>query len=182
MLQEDRERFGPTPADLKDGRRVTLRLLDPADAEALGEFFESVPREDCRFYSPYKLTRLKAAERAADSLHACSILLVAEDEGRRIVGIATCDWKDAHSPSGGFGLCVRRGFQGVGLGGRLMARLLEIAAQVGPPVVTLTVQLANPRAVALYRKMGFRVVREQVRGAVDEFPPEPEFLMQRRMR
>jgi ribosomal protein S18 acetylase RimI-like enzyme len=42
----------------------------------------------------------------------------------------------------------------------------------------LTVQKANPRGMALYQKMGFGVVREQVRPS----DGEPEFYMERRFR
>ncbi|MDF1514754.1 MAG: hypothetical protein P1S60_13175 [Anaerolineae bacterium] len=45
----------------------------------------------------------------------------------------------------------------------------------------MTVQKANPRAraVALYRKTGFQIIREQMRGQMEEFPPEPEYYMER---
>ena len=48
--------------------------------------------------------------------------------------------------------------------------------------MSLTVQKANPRAVALYQKMGFEIVREQMRNQVEEFPPEPEYYMERKVR
>jgi ribosomal protein S18 acetylase RimI-like enzyme len=57
-------------------------------------------------------------------------------------------------------------------------RLLEAARIHGPPVMSLTVQKANKRAVALYRKTGFRIVREQQR-ATDG---EPEYCMELNVR
>ena len=60
-----------------------------------------------------------------------------------------------------------------------MRRLLEIAQTVGPLVISLTVQKANPRAIRLYRTMGFRLVREQTRPASNWFPAEPEYYMER---
>jgi len=84
-----------------------------------------------------------------------------------------------------FGICIGRDLQGRGVGRALMVRLAEVAESVGPPVMQLTVQLANARAVALYRSMGFRVVREQMRANDDAgygFPPEPEYLMERETR
>jgi len=64
-----------------------------------------------------------------------------------------------------------------------MARLLEIAQQVGPPVMGLTVQLANERALRLYRGMGFEVVREQMSdSSAYGFDPEPEYYMERLVR
>jgi len=81
-----------------------------------------------------------------------------------------------------FGICLREAYRGAGLGQALIARLLEIARAVGPPVMALTVQLANPRAVALYQKMGFRIVREQMREAIGDFVAEPEYAMEQVVR
>jgi ribosomal protein S18 acetylase RimI-like enzyme len=50
--------------------------------------------------------------------------------------------------------------------------------------VDLTVQHANTRAVILYQKMGFKIVREQVRGTPDDpygFDMEPEYYMEQKM-
>ena len=53
-------------------------------------------------------------------------------------------------------------------------RLKEIAVTVGPPLMTLTVQKKNPKAVELYTRMGFRIIREQLRPADNE----PEYYME----
>lgn len=60
-----------------------------------------------------------------------------------------------------------------------MARMLEVAAALGPPVMPLTAELANRRTIRLYRKMGFRTVREQMRPANRWFAAEPECSMER---
>lgn len=60
--------------------------------------------------------------------------------------------------------------------------LLEVVEYIGPQAMSLTVQKANPRAFALYSKMGFQVVREQMRNQAEEFPPEPEYYMERNAR
>lgn len=48
--------------------------------------------------------------------------------------------------------------------------------------MALTVQLANPRAIALYQKMGFRIVRQQVRDRIGDFAAEPEYAMEQIVR
>ena len=183
MRPEDQERFGPVRAALKDGRQVVLRPLAATDGNALGEFYMSVPREDVRFYCPYPLTREQAALNAQAADGPFRVTLVAEEpQTRRIVGYAWYRWKDENSPKSTFGICIRRGYQEAGTGRALMTRLLEIARTVGPAIMGLTVQVANPRGVALYRKMGFEVVAEQMRQATAEFPTEPEYRMERRCR
>ena len=65
-----------------------------------------------------------------------------------------------------------------------MSRLLEIAKEIGPPIMMLTVQAANERALGLYRKMGFEVVGEGTlvaRPAVG-FAAEPQYYMERNAR
>lgn len=183
MLPQDRARFAPVVKSLKDGRTIAVRLLEPSDAEALGDFYEGVPREDFRFYRAQKLTRemaRKMAQERADTVNL--VCVVGVDDAGQIAGYAWYDWKELRAPSSSFGICIRRDYQDGGTGRTLMTRLLEIAREVGPPLMNLTVQKANARAVALYRKMGFQIVREQMRGPSPEFEPEPEYYMEQQVR
>ena len=184
MKPEDRQRFPATSAKLKDGRAVTLRPLVKDDAEALADFYETVPPEDFRFYCPRILNRENAHAVAAraDSPYEVCVVLATPDRG--VGGYAWCQWKDDAAECSVFGVCVRRDYQGAGAGRALMTRINAIAAEIGPPVMTLTAQLANPSAVALYQSMGFRIVRRQTRKA-DHKPgmaAEPEYFMERRTR
>ena len=47
--------------------------------------------------------------------------------------------------------------------------------------MTLTVQQANPRAIRLYRKMGFRTVREQMRPPTAGSPPNRSIIWNARL-
>jgi len=182
MLPTDQIRFPPKSVTLRDGRTVTLRFLTPDDAEVLGDFYESIERAAYRFYCPHGLTRENAAKKAADAESATSVTLVAEHTAGAIVGYNWYAWKVGSEEPSIFGICIRKEHRGNALGRALMARLLEVAAEIGPEVMSLTVQKANPRAAALYTKMGFQPVREQMRGQVEEFPAEPETYMERRAR
>jgi GNAT superfamily N-acetyltransferase len=185
MTPVERARFGPVEAVLKDGRSVVLRWLLAVDEARLGDFYESVPQEDYRFYRCQPLGRALAREVASAADGAENAYLLAEEPGGAIAGYAWFAWGAgswAAADRSVFGVCLRRSHQRAGLGKALMARLLEAAWEVGPPVMTLTVQLANPRAVALYRKMGFQIVREQMRNQMRGFPAEPEYFMERKVR
>ena len=180
MTPEDRARFGATTVRLNDGRAVVLRPLAASDGPALADFYATVPREDFRFYCPYELTREQAFADAARADSPLEVVLVIEAADGSISGYAWYRWKEPGASASGFGICLRRDHQGFGAGGAIMRRLLEIARTVGPPVMGLTVQKANARAVALYRATGFRVVREQARVERFGFPTEPEYCMERR--
>jgi ribosomal protein S18 acetylase RimI-like enzyme len=183
MCPEDIERFPAIATRLKDDTEVTVRPLSPDDGEALAEFYAGVPREDIRFYCPHSLDREHALANAAKAHSPVEVVLVLETPDREIGGYAWYRWKDETGERSGFGICIARRCQGQGAGNALMTRLLEIAQEIGPAAMGLTVQLANARAVALYRQMGFQVVREQIRGPhLFGFDPEPEYYMERRVR
>lgn len=177
MNPEDALAFPARPVELKNRQQVTLRLLARTDGEALAAFYASVPPEDNRFYSPHPLTQAEAMKKAALADEPRFVCLVGVAENDVIAGYSWYAWyaDDCHAST--FGICIRRDFQGTGLARALMADLMEIAARIGPAVMSLTVQKANPRGVELYRKMGFQVVREQLR----EQDGEPEYYMERNL-
>lgn len=178
MNRRDAERFGPVVVALRDGQTVVVRPVARGDGEAMAEFYAAVPAKDCFFYCPYPLTRENALARAAEAECPWFVCLVAQAGDGRLAGYAWYRWKEAAAAMSHFGMCIRPEFQGVGVGRGLMRRLLEVAGEVGPPRMCLTVQKSNPRAVSLYGKMGFTVVREQVRAR----DGEPEYYMERACR
>lgn len=184
MKQEDAQKFPPVKVQLRDGGAAIVRPLRVEDAEALGDFYEATPREDFRFYCPHELSRAKARQIAAGAMDPGAVVLVLEAPGGAIGGYAWYRWQPPDAPTSTFGILIARPFQGRSAGKALMTRLLEIAKEVGPPTIALTVQQANPKAVALYRQMGFAVVREQMRPASPqwELVSEPEYHMERRAR
>lgn len=181
MISEDAKRFPPFQKKLRDNRTVTVRLLETTDGSALGDFYESIPREDFRFYGPHPLTHEKALEKAGNANDPCFVCVVIESQSGSIGGYAWYKWANPDSEKSGMGICVSRDFQGTGTGRVLLERLLEIAKSVGPPIMYLTVQHANSKAVEFYQKMGFKVVREQTRKASSGFPEEPEYYMELRV-
>ena len=182
---------------LAGGVHAVIRPLRRGDADALGDFYESIPRRDYRFYRAAPLTRemAYAEAAAADRPDRAVLLLIAAPHAGAgsghsraasgstgiVGGYAWYRWQDG-ADRGVLGICVRPGYRNLGAGAALMAQLLEVGASLGPPVMTLTVQQANPRAIRLYRKMGFRSVREQMRPANRWFAAEPEFYLERTVR
>ena len=184
MTPEAIARFPALPATLRNGLGALLRPLAPDDGEVLAAFYAEVPREDIRFYCPHPLDREHALRSASRAHSPQEVVLVLEVPGVGIGGYAWYRWEGADAERSGFGICISRACQGVGAGKLLMTRLLEIAREIGPAVMCLTVQLANAPALALYRQTGFRVVREQTRqhDPAFGFGPEPEYYMERPVR
>jgi ribosomal protein S18 acetylase RimI-like enzyme len=59
------------------------------------------------------------------------------------------------------GICVDRAARGVGVGTALFDELFTLARQAGFTRITLDVIDSNPRAKALYERLGFRAVSEE---------------------
>jgi ribosomal protein S18 acetylase RimI-like enzyme len=181
MTPADRERFPPTRVTLKDGRAVTLRFLRADDGERLGDFYVGLDEEAARFYWPHPLDREHALANVARADSPVEVVLVLETSAGAIGGYAWYRWRES-APASGFGICIAVDCQSCGAGRVLTERLLEIAREVGPPRMYLTCQHANVRAVELYQKLGFRVTREGLVGARRQWPPEPQYWMERPVR
>lgn len=180
MQRQLQAQMPPSGIVLRDGRPVVVRLLRRYDAEQLYQFFLAVPRADARFYlAPSHLTRKRARDEAnlADSPHAVSMVL---ETSNGFGGISWCKWKNQRAEVATFSICIRSDLQGHGAGRALATRVLQAVRLGGPPKVGLTVQRANFRALALYRSLGFELVREQLLAArpEDGFDPEPEYYME----
>jgi len=183
LTPEQEHLFAPVRVTLRNDEVVLARLLREADADALGDLYESVPLEDARFYlSPSNLNRAQAATEAKQASGPHCVGLVLETSEGAFAGYAYYRWADDNAEKSSFGICIRKDYQGRGAGHALMMHLLEVAGRVGPRNMGLHVQKANQRAFDLYRKMGFEVVHEQVRAAHDCFEEEPEYYMERRVR
>jgi ribosomal-protein-alanine N-acetyltransferase len=138
----------------------------------LGDLYENIPKADVFFYCPHPLTRDRALQNAAQAVSPTEIVWVIDPGDGIIGGYAWTRW-GAGAPVSTFGICLAAAFKGQGMGEALIRRLTEIARQVGPKTLQLTVQKRNAAAVALYRKMGFEVVSEQLR----QPDQEPEYVM-----
>ena len=174
MTPADQQSFPPVAITLRTGAPAKIRLLAETDGAALGAFYAGIPAEDELFYCPHPLTQEYACKNAAEAASPTKVVLVLETFGGTIGGYAWYRWT-ADAPTSEFGICIARPVQGAGAGKQLMARLLKIALTIGPPVMSLTVQKKNPNGVELYAKMGFRIVREQLRAS----DGEPEYYMER---
>ncbi len=180
MDPREQERFGSIPVTLRDGSQAVVRPLAIDDGERLGDLYEALDEHARRFYWPHELDREHARLNAAEADSPCRVVLVLETANGELGGYAWYRWREPDAEASHFGICIRPGGQSRGAGRALMTRLLRIADEVGPPIMRLTCQHANFRAVQLYRRMGFEITREGVVGARRGFAAEPQYWMERR--
>ena len=94
-------------------------------------------------------------------------VFVAEGDGAGVVGWAslnTFNARPAYDAVAALSVYVERGWRGRGVGGRLLAHLVDVAPPLGYHKLVLAAFPFNPGGMALYERMGFRAVgiyREQ---------------------
>ena len=145
-------RLFPREVEIKGGGERVIRPLRGADAEALADF----PAEDYFQPSAREDALANAAKAESNPYYACLIL---EAPDKAIDGYAWYGWGRGAEKSG-FGICLRRDHQRLGVGRKLMAALLEAAKLFGPPTMRLEVQPANAEALELHSALGFKKVGE----------------------
>lgn len=154
-----------------------IRCIQPGDAEALSRFYADLPERSRFFFEPY--TDISAqAMNAVVERGECGLdgAFAAVHDGVILAHFFLMGVGD-EVPHVGLGLA--EAYQGLGLGGVFLAYLLSVARfGLRKEAVALTVMKENVRAVHLYCKHGFRVVREDVsfRGLHDSYEMRKEFL------
>ena len=141
---------------------LLIREVVPDDAPAILEYLEDISGEtDFLLRGPGEMGFTEDQERQfiADALdNPGCLFLVAELEGRIVASLGFFAGKAPRTVhSGEFGMAVRRECWALGIGSRLVDRLLDWAREGGfITKINLQVRVDNERAIALYRKKGFQ--------------------------
>lgn len=144
--------------DLRDGRRVHLRPIRPADADLLVEGNErlSPASRYFRWFTSRPHLSSEMAGHLADvdfRSRFAIVATVAEDGVEHIVAVARFDLAPDEAVAE-FALAVLDDYQGTGLGTLLWHRLVELARARGVRRLTAVVQADNQRMIDLLRKQG----------------------------
>jgi len=88
-----------------------------------------------------------------------SVFLVAESN-TKVVGTASITLGEGRQNHvGNFGITIRKGYRGIGLGSYLTAEIIKLAKRKLPPkIIRLNVFSTNKPAINLYKKYGFKKV------------------------
>ena len=159
-------RIEPRHITSKDGRRFTIRCVEPSEGAALLAFADHVDQT-----SEYNLTQpgerkmtleqeREWLQKNLDEPGSLAIGVYDGDAGGRIVGLLNFKANSERrriAHHGLFGISVHQSERGKGLGAALIQTLLDWAA-ASPTIekVCLQVFAPNAHARALYRKMGFK--------------------------
>lgn len=146
---------------LPDGRLLRMRPIRESDAEGLRAAFHRLSDESRyqRFMAPVKEVTPEMLERATrldPSREVALVMTHGGEEAGIIVGGARFAG-DADHDCCEFAVTLVDDWQGLGLGGRVLRKLLRVARAMGYKAMYGYVLAGNEPMLALVRGLGFRV-------------------------
>lgn len=149
-------------------RKIIIRQIRPSDvtnAKKFQNYINSLISEEVMILMNKKLSLKEEKKAMKDFLEnnkkKNKVLVIAEHDGQ-IVGFTDIGL-DRHRRNhiGILGISVRSGYRGIGLGKYIMEEVIKLA-KTGltpkPKIIQLEVYVNNKPAIALYKKMGFKIV------------------------
>jgi len=150
------------------GKKITIREFskrDMRDVKKFQTFINSFIEEEALINLNKKLSLSQEKKWLEEQLKKMkshkSVYLIAEN-GNKIVGgtqIYLGEGRGTHV--GHFGITIKNGYRGIGLGSYLMSKVIELAKKKlkpKPKILKLDVFPINKPAINLYKKYGFRKV------------------------
>jgi RimJ/RimL family protein N-acetyltransferase len=157
----------------RDSRRLTVRRLRTADAEALQRFNRELSEPSRRWFLPHPYDD-ETVGRVLQRSEAGEDLTLGLFDGLRLVGYFFLWYVRRRVPLLGIGLVDD--LQGQGLGRPMLELLIAQARAAGCEAIELTTMLDNDRAFALYRKVGFEHFKD-----VENLQGNGEWVVERAM-
>ena len=152
---------------LKTGERVSIRPIRPEDEALLVRFHEGLSDQTVyfRYFHMMKLTHRISAARLRKVCRpdpATEMALVAigtnpADLTPELMGVARLH-KVPGTTHGEFSIVVADRFQGLGLGGAMMQRLIRVARAEGLTRLAADILSANSNMTKMCRRIGIAVV------------------------
>ena len=143
----------------KDGRAVVVRELRLEDLDGLLELVNSTVREGAPINRVTELSRAEEVEflpkRLGEIKRGETVQFIAEIDGEVVGNAEVRRHVCRQSHVGTMGIVVKSGYRRIGIGTRLIEKLLSEGKKQGLKIVTLQVNETNLPAITLYRKLGF---------------------------
>ena len=144
---------------MRDGTRVFVRPLKPADAALYPDFLSEVTSEDLRlrFFAPIKELSPKLIGQLTQLDYERAIAFIALEEATgRMLGVVRLHY-DPDGKAGEYAVLVRSHLKSHGLGWLLMRRMIEYARAEGLERVHGQVLTENTTMLAMCVELGFMI-------------------------
>lgn len=151
-----------------NGKKIKIRELSKRDlrnARKFQDFANSLIEEDAQIRRNKKVSLKEESQWLKEELDKINthktILLIAEYKNK-IIGTSNINQgRGRENHVGGFGITIRNGYRGIGLGTYIMKEIIKLAKKKlkpRPKIIRLSVFPTNKPAQGLYKKNGFKKV------------------------
>jgi RimJ/RimL family protein N-acetyltransferase len=150
---------------LKNGKKVTLRLIKEEDVEGIWTNFNEVVEEKIYLpvYTPVSSSWEKSqwfSDLSLKNNHCIVAIDKTQKSPKDVVGQCTLEnleWEAAEHVYQ-LGIIVQGGFRNSGLGYEIINFAIEIAKRAGKKKIILSTFSTNKLGLTLYQKCGFKIV------------------------
>ena len=145
-------------AQLRDGQRVFIRMLQPADAALYPDFLAEITPEDMRlrFLAPVdELTDNTIAQLTTLDPARAVAFVALDEESQKLLGVARIHYDDGLE--GEYAVLVRSGLKGHGLGWLLMQQVIDYARAKGLQQIYGSMLAENSTMLNMCGELGFQI-------------------------
>jgi len=149
-----------------DNKKILIRSIDKKDLRSSNKFQEhinSLIAEDAQILLCQKVSlkeEISWLKNSIGDIDKKKAVFVIAEYNNRIIAVSEVSLrKGLQSHVGEFGISVRSGFRGIGLGKFLMGEVIKLSKkQLKIKSIRLSVFSTNKPAISLYKKYGFKQV------------------------
>jgi RimJ/RimL family protein N-acetyltransferase len=144
--------------------KIIFRSIEKEDVDQLYELLNELPDKAKSFFHPHKFDKETINDICVNTRDHYFVLIIYN----KIIGYSFLRLFGYKIPS--FGCCIHHEYWGKGYGETITKKTIEMAKKIGYPKVILKVYKKNNAAFNLYKKIGFKVIDENLE--TDEYRME----------
>jgi RimJ/RimL family protein N-acetyltransferase len=151
------QRVYPRQVKAKDGRRITLRLMEASDADEMLAFARSLPPDDLLFLRRDITLPEVVNQWVRDLEEGRTITVLSEDDGK-LAGYGALHFNEVlwTGHVGEIRMLVAPDYRQLGLGSRLASELFAVAKDLGLKKIMVQMTPDQQGARVTFERLGFR--------------------------
>jgi GNAT superfamily N-acetyltransferase len=156
-MPESGGRVYPRMVKAKDGRRITLRLMQASDADEVLAFARSLPPDDLLFLRQDITLPEVVSQWVRDIAEGRTVTVLSEDDGR-LAGYGALHYNEVlwTGHVGEIRMLVDPDYRRLGLGSRLASELFAVAKDIGLKKIIVQMTPDQQGARVTFERLGFR--------------------------
>jgi len=143
--------------ELADGRLVTFDILEERDLPELVPVYNSITEEELYFIRNEGLPDVETAQEWYRKQVKVGMMFILVRVNNELIGGASIEPREGKAfHVGYFGIYLKKEFRNLGIGIRLVSKIIKVARQKNFEIIQLYVFASNKQAIHIYKKFGFQ--------------------------